>query len=118
MFKSNLKTDLMNLINHPEIWPTTYVDLKDKRIVVGVNGMKETETLLRIPYLEELYPYNLAMRDFIDEWNLIIPFRMKAGRYLRENGYIQEFYIFRNEKAVEKLSEWLDSYQITERYIA
>ena len=118
MFKKNPKSDLQNLINHPALPVTTYVNLLDRSIVVFSNEVVGNETLLRVPDIEELYPYNNAMEDFIDEWELIIPFKIKAGRYLKENGYIQEFYTFRNEKAVEKLSEWLDSHQITNRYIA
>lgn len=113
-----VQTDLTELFNHPEVAVTSYANLKEHCIEVFEHEVQETDNLIRIPYRDELCSYNQTVGEFIDEWNLIIPRKMSARRYLREQGYIQEFYAFWNEKAAKKLLEWLEYHHIKSSIIA
>lgn len=64
------------------------------------------ENARRIPFKEELYPYNMAMYDYLSDHGIDIPRDVSAGNYLRRIGRMDDFYLFWHEEAVERLEAW------------
>lgn len=73
-----------------------------------------TEEHLVIPTIEELYPYNKCMYDFLG--NDIVPKGMSASHYLRVNQMMREFHVYRKSAVVNRLIGWLQARDIELQY--
>lgn len=96
----------MNIIGTEEF---LFVDLKTNEIRCLPALTKETESLLRIPTQDELYPYVQAVGDFILEKSLNIPRKTSARSFLIQNDLWSEFRDeFWNVESERRLEKWLN----------
>ena len=86
----------------------SYIDLKHKKIVLLHSSDMPYKVLLRIPFREELYPYGMAMFDYLNDRDIAVPRGNSAKHYLHEKGLLVDFYAFYNEHTDRLFEEWLE----------
>lgn len=69
---------------------------------------EEKGEIVIFPWKEELYPYGKAMRDFLQENDIIVPRGTSAIGYLKSQGENFDFYEYRNQELKAKLLKWLE----------
>lgn len=113
------------MLNLTEIKPdhiTEFLNLRDLEVVTFYNTEKRvidtaenfdeiaekvsTGEAIVLPYIEELYPYNLAMWDFLAENNIVVPDRMSAMEKLRKCGEAETFREFWHSNLCHKFGQW------------
>lgn len=99
-------------MNHEGTDIATYINFDNKIIETLESGETINEKMVKIPTVEELSPFNTTMHEYIEKMEISIPLKETAASYLRRNKIMGEFYIFRQEKAVEVLKQWLQEYKI------
>ena len=72
----------------------------------------EKKEVIIFPSEDELYPYNQAMKDYLNSRELVVPKEIKAMKYVAENGAKNDFYYARDEETKKRLLTWLERYQI------
>lgn len=113
MKKTNLTNVNLDELITPEFTQYySYIDLDQMGIQYSEVECQETELLLRIPFQEELYPYNRAMFDFLNEMEMHVPRGCRAKSYLREREMLGDFYSFWHEGSKAALLEWFQEKNI------
>ena len=114
MKKQNLTN--VNLDEHitPEFTQHySYIDLNQMGIQYSEIECQETELFLRIPFQEELYPYNRAMFDFLNKMEIDVPRGCRTKSFFRERDMLGDFYSFWHEGSKVALLEWLQGNDIS-----
>lgn len=89
-----------------------------KSVVEVVDSEEDiTEDHLLIPTVEELYPYNKCIGDFLSREAEEVPRGMSASHYLRSHQKMTEFYVYRRSAAVNRLIGWLQAHGIEICYV-
>lgn len=106
MLNLKLNLNLENLLYSEGDYAVPYVDAVNSEVII-INGEDSiTEDLIPIPSRDEIMPYNEAMGRYISENLLDIPVGMSAGRFLKQNQQMLDFYLFWDELASAKLRDW------------
>lgn len=107
------KFELEELLYTEGCYAIPYVDIEKADIIIVNEDDDEIvcESLLRVPSKEELVPYNEAMWHFINERHIVIPEGLSAGRFLREQSQMYDFYSYWDKMASEQLTKWIESIQ-------
>lgn len=113
------------MLNLMEITPMNirfYLNLRDQEVVTFYDAKNHiidtaenlgeiaekvsTGEAIVLPYVDELYSYNLAMWDFLAENNIVVPDRMSAMEKLRKCGEDQTFREFWHTRLCSKFDRW------------
>ena len=113
------------MLNLMEITPVNirfYLNLRDQEVVTFYDAKKRiidtaenfgeiaekvsTGEVIVLPYIDELYPYNRAMWDFLAENNIVVPDRMSAMEKLRKCGEAETFREFWRSNLCFKFEQW------------
>ena len=84
----------------------------EKRVIDTAENLGEIAEKVRtgeaivLPYVDELYSYNLAMWDFLAENNIVVPDRMSAMEKLRKRGEDETFREFWRSNLCSKFEQW------------
>ena len=73
----------------------SFVNLEDMSVVVLPSDTLDSDTLLRIPTIDELCPYGVAMHSFLTEKKLSVPDSISAKSFVIENNLYYDFLDFR-----------------------
>lgn len=116
MTRTNKKT-LHEVLNHEKSECRVYFNRTNSEIEVcddffSLRNRVSDDNIVFFPTDEKLYPYCEAIGDFLNEHNMDVPRGRKAGTYLRENGFIYDFYAFREEEIKSRLLVWLNENDI------
>lgn len=84
----------------------SFIDLKRMCILLLDSDTQESDTLLRIPTIDELYPYREAMHAFLYERKLAVPRGMSARKFVIANDLYYDFTEMREKQAAKQLEKW------------
>ena len=108
IIKSNFGIDEM--LNDEALPCKVCINLHKSMVEVLDSEDDITEEYLVILTVEELYPYNKCMYDFLGDD--IVPKGMSASHYLRANQMMREFYVYRRSAVMNRLIGWLQARDI------
>ena len=108
-----LKAEWNEVINDERSEFTWFYDIDKGEIDSCLNSCEpekreEKGEIVIFPWKEELYPYGKAMRDFLQENDIIVPRGTSAIGYLKSQGENFDFYEYRNQELKAKLLKWLE----------
>ena len=112
IIKSNFGIDEM--LNEEALPCKVCINLQKSMVEVLDSEDDITKEHLVIPTIEELYPYNKCMYDFLGD--NIVPKGMSASHYLRANQMMREFHVYRRSAVVNRLIGWLQARDIELQY--
>lgn len=120
MCKSEVKEMIHEYLNREESEYVTVFDLASKEFDVresmAVYGLQAEDKVLVLPYREALYPYNLAMSEFLGKNdNIVVPIRQSATQYLRKISCYYDFLEYWEAKCEKALAIWLQELEIIEQ---
>lgn len=112
-----VKKEFHELVNYQMSESRAYFDRTQNEVEICEDiSFAEDQTLndniVFFPTDEELYPYHEAMFDFLNEYGINIPQGERAKPYLRENGLLFNFYIYRESEMKCRLLMWLNENDI------
>lgn len=106
----DFSTEILNMVGVECI---SYVNLETLALETYDPYEKvENNNLLRVPYVEELFEENEVLSAYILNRDIIIPNSIHARKYLRETGWIDDFYVFLENVRREKIIEWFEENDI------
>lgn len=100
------------MLNEEQLPCKTCINLTKSVVEVMDSEEDITEEHLLIPAVEELYPYNKCIGDYLGREAEDVPRGMSASHYLRSKQRMTEFYVYRRSAAVNRLIGWLQAHDI------
>ncbi len=97
-----------NLFNTARQESATYIDLKNRQVVVFNDDEEPVQECVRIPDLEWLAPYNDILHEFLDD--IDVPEGITASLYLKKTGRYSGFCNYRIWKAKTALDTRLAAF--------
>ena len=112
IIKSNFGIDEM--LNNETLPCKICINLHKSMVEVLDSEDDIREENVLIPTIDELYPYNKCMYDFLG--NRSVPKGMSASHYLRIKQMMREFYVYRQSVVVNRLIGWLQARDFEIKY--
>lgn len=111
------KKSLDEILNSDRGECKSYYDKVNKTVdmcddIIDLEDRLDEGEVIIFPTKDDLYPYNKAMRDYLNDNEIEIPSGRKAIGYLAENGDQYDFYSYRDEEVKKRLLTWLESQKI------
>lgn len=111
------KMSLYEILNSDGVECKSYYDKVNKNVdvcddVTDLEDQLDKEEVIIFPTKDDLYPYNKAMRDYLNDNEIEVPSGRKPIEYLAENGDQYDFYSYRDEEVKKRLLTWLEGRKI------
>lgn len=105
--------EILNSVFDEEVvyftWENQKIGYDDVRIAKKVQ--REGNGLI-MPNKEDLCPYGQVMYEYLSERDIEIPERRSAKSYLRETGYLYDFYEYQRNLLIQEMKSWLEHHKI------
>ena len=111
------KVPLCKVLNSDWVECKSYYDKVNKTFdicddILDLEDRLDKGEVIIFPTEDYLYPYNEAMRDYLNDNEIEVPSKRKAIGYLAENGDQYDFYSYRGEEVKKRLLTWWESRKI------
>lgn len=111
------KVPLCKVLNSDWVECKSYYDKVNKTFdicddILDLEDRLDKGEVIIFPTEDYLYPYNEAMRDYLNDNEIEVPSKRKAIGHLAENGDQYDFYSYRGEEVKKRLLTWLESRKI------